>query len=92
MGYYVNPPEPKEAWLAREATRISTPDSLIPDKVVVCLVSNGAFTAAGIVYSQQELEAFADSSDTRPKVWYSVEVDKMLDIHPEYAQILTKAS
>lgn len=36
---------------------------------LVCVVENGMFDAAGYIYSQRELDQFADPSDYRPKTW-----------------------
>lgn len=36
---------------------------------VVCVVDNGFFEAAAFCYSQNEVSAFSDPSDLRPKTW-----------------------
>ena len=76
MGYYVNPPtESKETWLRKHGTNISKPSSyekISKDKCAVCLVFNGAFTAAAIAYEQREIDDFNDPTDNRPRQWFLV--------------------
>jgi hypothetical protein len=77
MGYYINPPnETKEAWLNTNGVKVSRAEALAhnfaDDTLPVCLVNNGAFTAAGIAYSPAELDAFSEVGDPRPKVWFIV--------------------
>lgn len=79
MGYYVNPKnESKESFLSREGELITTPqwpeDST---KVVVCLVDNGFFKAAGICFSRNELNAFTDPSDRRQRSYYLIDKSKL---------------
>ena len=82
MGFYINPKDTtKEAWLEKYGVSLEhfvpdkncAPDPSNPDNtlVVVCWVDNGVFTAAGICYSQDELEAFK-YADGREKRWYIV--------------------
>jgi hypothetical protein len=76
MGYYINPlNESKEAFINRHATFIieswaptMTWEKIPEGQVLVCWVNNGTFTAAGICFSKQKMEAFAHP-DGRPKVW-----------------------
>lgn len=81
MGYYVNPPGvPKEEWLLShgKAAQAIAPDGPPPEgRAWVCIVNNGAFTAAGVVYSQGELEAFSEPGDRRPKMWVQVPKDDL---------------
>jgi hypothetical protein len=77
MGYYINPRDcTKEEWLAKYGTRYTSSVKAHTTKdgnadVLVCLVDNGPFTAAGIAYSDDERDAFA-APDGRPKLWYLV--------------------
>lgn len=93
MGYYINPPDTsKEVWLcvygigispsqlkdAEFGTWLSPPyEPMLP----VCLVNNisQGFTAAGVCYSEHELEAFM-RPDGRPKIWYLVPIKELLKV------------
>ena len=91
MGYYINPPDSsKEAWLKIHGLPVSV-DSLLSSpfnfdgpSLPVCLVDNASlgFTAAGICYSQEELECFAEP-DGREKKWYLV---AKRDLTPYYQE------
>ena len=90
MGMYVNPTNgPKEGWLNAHAEHVLTKapkwDDVSFNKGIVCLVNNGPFTAAGICYSRDELECFADPKDMRPKVWFIVPKDALIAVCPQYA-------
>lgn len=78
MGYYINPKDmSKEKFLAiygypvthEQASKCSAGDE---GKLVVCLVDNGMFTAAGIAYDDRERDAFM-LPDGRDKKWYLVD-------------------
>lgn len=82
MGCYINPTDgsSKEMWLIAEGEPIGFTPPLTHrqgDKVVVCLVDNGWMTAAGICYDAQELRAFTQPTDLRPKKWYLVSIEKV---------------
>lgn len=79
MGYYVNPPtESKESFLSREGRPIQRPGQLPANgRAVVCLVDNGVFTAAGVVYNDRELADFSDPDDHRPRQWFEVDIEKL---------------
>lgn len=84
MGYYLNPTDmPKELWLEQNAeghrepfARHYDPET---DRVAVCLVDNGMFTAAGVAYNQEELRAFA-RPDGRPKTWWWAPAQAVIDM------------
>lgn len=90
MGYYVNPPTgSKEVWLAENGHQISTEEAQafwvapLPGYLPVCLVDNGAFTAAGIGFDLYETECFLRSDDPRPKTWWLVKKEDLLTFLPE---------
>ncbi len=62
MGYYVDPPTgTKEEWLDFHGVEVMPGDlswGHSPDTVLVCLVDNGPFTAAGICYNEAEFNEF----------------------------------
>jgi hypothetical protein len=80
MGYYINPNDmTKEEFLRRYGTRLDrAPDTFKneKDEYAVCLVDNGAFTAAAIAYNQGELEVFKDP-DGRRRMWFYVPVEEL---------------
>lgn len=86
MGYYVNPPtESKESFLKREGIAApydqklsweSVPEGFLP----VVLLDNGPFTAAGIAYSKEELDAFTGLHDNRPRQIYLVRITELLKV------------
>lgn len=73
MGYYINPSNmTKEQYLIKHGKPIVTKptfDQIADCSVLVCLINNGFFTAAGIAFNEAELETFR-SPDGRPKLWY----------------------
>lgn len=92
MGYYINPVGmKKEDWLRLYAVGVH----LIPpkthrdeaDNIAVCLVDNGIFTAAGVAYSQDELESFA-REDGRKKVWCMVPLAALREVMPTIDKVL----
>lgn len=85
MGAYVNHQMGKEIWLianAKEVTSIlweNVPEGHLP----VVLVDNGLFTAAGIGYTKEELEAFTSPFDNRPKRFFIAPIEKLHEVSPE---------
>ena len=85
MRYYIDPLNmSKEEFLESRGTEISAASALAHnfnmESLPVCLVDNGFFTAAGIGYCPEEVEAFA-RPDGRTKTWYLVFKD---DLEPYY--------
>src|SRR5688572_24932835 len=102
MGIYINPPDmSKEEWLSKhgikvptahltEATFGSWKDPQDRPCLPVCLVDNGIFTAAGIAFSPNDLDAFLHP-DGRPRKWYLAAIDDLVTVgalQPEYAENL----
>lgn len=83
MGYYVDPPDmTKEEWLKKFGTLITESMAGLhsaegSDLLVVCLVNNGEFTAAGIAHDDNRRDYFL-VPDGRPRRWYLVQ-RKLLD-------------
>jgi hypothetical protein len=94
MGWYINPNgETKESFLKREGRKVTDLDwNKIPKgQVPVVLIDNGFFTGAGIAYSQRELQAFTQADDPRPKTFYLVPTEKILEVmgnDEDFLQIL----
>lgn len=79
MIHYINPKNMnKEDWLEEnyeeKYSHLVVPDfrTITADRVLVCLVDNGHFTAAAVVNSQGDFDDFNRISDTRYKVWYLI--------------------
>jgi hypothetical protein len=79
MGCYVNPTgASKEEFLMREGRRVDFAEAKITEtELPVCLMANGFFTAAGVAFSESELDAFSDPADVRPKAWFMVSKAKL---------------
>ena len=84
MGYYVNPPkESKETWLKENGTVIRQPVSyelIAEHRCAICLMDNGPFSAAAIIYDQRELDDFGDPTDHRPKQWFLVNRQNVVSV------------
>lgn len=80
MGIYINPSDrTKEAWLIKYGTPVSPAIfrafefDANPDTLPVCLVNNGAFTAAAVGYDVEERDAFTPTPfDMRLRTYFLV--------------------
>jgi len=83
MGYYIDPEtETKEQFLQRVGRRLPSATAPVePEELLVCLVDNGFFSAAGIMYGPHEIQEFNDPRDFRPKSWWAVSRE---DLKPYY--------
>lgn len=84
MGAYLNPQSTtKEHWLSMNAREVSRAQAAswsdFNDDLVVCLVHNGLFTAAGIAYDQRELNDWLDQTDPRAKRFFVAPKEKLLE-------------
>lgn len=81
MGYYFQGSGPRGkgqeliAKGAREITRQEASQLIESSaaEAVFCVLDNGPFEAAGLVYSPREFAACTMPKDTRPKRWYAME-------------------
>lgn len=90
MGFYIQTPQPrgkaKQLIDLHAAVRLD----IIPrnvsdcpsDKVIICVVENGPFDAAGVVFSQAELAAFQSPEDPRLKHWLLLDRELLPDLQP----------
>ncbi len=89
MGLYLEPNEEKESWLLANAEQVQLKDivykDIDKDKVLVCLVDNFRFKAAGVVIDERELKAFTTPDDNRPKQWFLIHKDTAEEVAPEWA-------
>lgn len=96
VGFYIEVPEStnKASQLIRlhGAENAGLPPRRLADvpkgKTLVCVVRNGLFDAAGIVYSEAELEAFKETRPGRPRTWLLMETEKLCQLKPEIAEHL----
>jgi hypothetical protein len=79
----------KELWILKNGEEV--PPHKLPDVApvgeaadrLVCVVSNGAFNAAAVAFSQDEYNVFREPMDFRPKTWFSVPKHKLLEVVPQ---------
>jgi hypothetical protein len=96
MGYYINPNNTtKENWLKNHGVPLTSEGvraSLFEgsDYLTVCLVDNGLFTAAAILYCKEELESFTNREDFRPKRFFKVKKEDLIEVCPESKRVLDK--
>ncbi|KKK81168.1 hypothetical protein LCGC14_2816160 [marine sediment metagenome] len=93
MGYYINPEHcTKEGWLDSYGESVYPPDGLRwppPNgKVLVCLIKNPTFTAAGIAYCEEEFRVFLSYRDPRLRKWYTVPRAHIIAVCPEVEGVL----
>lgn len=84
MGFYINPKsESKESFLKREGISLDKApkwEDVPPKHMIVILVDNGPFTAAGIAFDEQEYKDFTNPGDWRKKKFYFVPIEKLYDV------------
>lgn len=88
MGAYINPKDKtKEAWLKENAEVCKNPYNVPEGWLPICLVDNGLFTAAGIGYSQREVQVFM-TPDGRHKTWWMAKIEDLHLVSPELKNYL----
>jgi len=92
MGYYIETPLHlnKSSQLATlHGATVTTPSFPPPSgKVLVCVVQNGPFDAAGIAYDKDEFDCFNSSDDFRPKTWLLMDKDIVISLCPSVEKML----
>jgi hypothetical protein len=95
MGYYIETPiaTSRALQLASmyDAEVVERPESIndIPrGKTLICVVQNGMFDAAAIVYSDYELDAFSQPGDPRPRTWMLMDREDVVEANPHVAGVL----
>jgi len=95
MGYYLEVPERnnKRAQLiklhgAEDAGFPPANLAQVPKgKMLICVVENGVFDAAGIAYSDEELKRFK-APDSRPKTWLLIDTEEVVKMMPHLTEYL----
>lgn len=86
MGYYINPKDKTKEQFLQEHGQSFLGDPSQYDttgySLLVCLVDNGMFSAAGIAYDKREAIEF-NRPDGRRKSWYEV---SKIDLAPYYKE------
>jgi hypothetical protein len=98
MGYYLEPQDvlpnrPSNAhFLETHAKRVGGAIWPTDERdALICLMDNGAWLAAGVCYSQREMEAFNDPNDVRKRTWYWLSKERCYDaMRPEDADSLRR--
>jgi len=100
MGLYIEPEGNKLEWLQKNS-ELMHPTTYVPieydfsstpkDKVVVCLVDNHIFQAAGVAFNKKEFDAFNLPGDDRPKTWFLVDREKARAIAPLWNTYMKEA-
>jgi len=93
MGYYIETPLP--TWKAQQLQDLygaepytGTFEDIPEGKVAVCVVQNGLFDAAGILYDEGEFDAFAEPDDPRSKTLLQLDKAKAIELCPHVASRL----
>jgi hypothetical protein len=84
-----------EDWLNENGTIVPTPlffGDFSKGTNLICLVENRNVKISALVYDPTEWDIFADNNDSRPKVWYEVPTEKLLESIPEHKYRLTEVS
>jgi hypothetical protein len=99
MGFYIETPHShtnKAGQLVRffGAKKLDGPPEQLADieegQVLVCVVENGPFDAAGVAYSQREMEELADPRDKRPKHWLTLPISTALKLNPSLKGVIQR--
>jgi len=92
MGFYIEVEQPtkKAQQLCRIGAEVRSLPSFPPPqgKVLICVLENGFFDAAGICYDQKEFNDFNDPKDTRPKTWLHMDRAQVIALEPRVEEHL----
>ncbi len=84
MGCYINPSnQTKEEFLLDNGVEVQPNNIVWNEKTMpVCLVFNGPFTAAAVCFNKEEASHFQLPTDFRLKIWFQVDIEKLLEVSP----------
>ena len=94
MGHYLQVPERDKVLglILLGAVIINPPESFHhgKDSVIVCVIHNPSFDAAGIVFDADEFHDFAvpEPGDVRPRTWLAMSRAKVLELNPDVEEVL----
>lgn len=95
MGFYIEVAEAKQKAMqlkrdhnAQVILRPTLLNEIPKGKTLICVMENGLFDAAGIIYSQEELEAFSEASTGRPRTWLLMDTEEVVKLKPHLADYL----
>ena len=81
MGWYINPRDMDKAeWLHKHGEVTAGPCKIDETHLPVCLVDNGMFTAAAVGVNPNEVAAFCQPTDSRPKLGFRVPRMKLIEV------------
>jgi hypothetical protein len=94
MGYYIKTPDNLDKDLQilklpgakREDESFFDPTG---ERIGVCVVCNGAFEAAWIMYNKAEADYFAADESSRRKHWLSIPREIVIELNPHVEEVLT---
>lgn len=89
MGEYINPKDmTKEQWLSKHGVCALESEIKMAkhfgksDLIPVCLINNGPFTAAAILYDEREIIEATRADDLRPKSFFLCEGRDLISVCP----------
>ncbi len=86
MGVYINPIDgtKNEAWLKKHGAEITLKEAKahkdFTDRLLVVLIDNYLFTAAGIAFDKREQTAMLDDWEERPRKFFIVDKKELLKV------------
>jgi hypothetical protein len=88
MGYYIETPEArgKAEFLHKYcgAEILLDPQYCTGENITICVVDNGAWEAAGIIFSETEFERFNNPDDPRDRTWLKMKRDAVIELNPHF--------
>ena len=83
MGLYMET-EYKYDWLIKNALEIKKNDEIKDYEIKVCLIDNGFFYTAGVMFNQREFDYVSMLTDEREQKWFKVKKEIIEPLCPEW--------